>query len=199
MKNIIYPFPCPIYQDFLDESSFLEIQKNSFEYIEKNKEKFQYGWNSSTLTTFHFQKENKIDHFINDEVLKKEIKNHVSKYFNVWRFKTEKVNAEINDLWINIAQKGGYQEEHNHGSFIFSGVLYLQVTEESGYFQFVNPLESEAILMGYSDIFQELYTIFPKNGMIVLFPGWMRHKALPNRTDQDRISISFNVEIDFIS
>ena len=27
MEDIIYPFPCPIYQSFLDESSFLEIQK----------------------------------------------------------------------------------------------------------------------------------------------------------------------------
>ena len=109
------------------------------------------------------------------------------------------LNAKIKEMWLNIAKKGGYQEEHNHGSVMFSGVFYLQVNEESGYFQFINPLESEAILMGYSDIFQELYTIVPKNGMIVLFPGWMRHKALPNRTDQDRISISFNIEIDFIS
>ena len=199
MEDIIYPFPCPIYQSFLDESSFLEIQKYSFEYIEKNKENFQYGWNSNTLTTFPYQAKNQQRYFIKNETLKNEIKQHVSKYFNIWEFENKKVTANIREVWLNISKKGGYQEAHTHGDVMFSGVLYLQVNEESGYFQFVNPLESEAILMGYSDIFQELYTIFPKNGMIVLFPGWMRHKALPNRTNQDRISISFNVEIEFIS
>ena len=198
MKNIIYPFPCPIYQNFLDESSFLEIQTKSFEYIEKNKEKFQYGWSSNTLTTFIYQVENHQKHFIENEILKNEIKQHVSNYFDIWKFETKKVDATIKEMWLNIAKEGGYQEEHTHGAAMFSGVLYLQVNEESGYFQFINPLPSEATLMQCSNIFTDSYTIFPKNGMIVLFPGWMKHRVLSNKTNQDRISISFNIKINFI-
>jgi hypothetical protein len=30
--------------------------------------------------------------------------------------------------------------------------------------------------------------------MILLFPNWLLHKVEPNRTDKERVSLSFNIE-----
>ena len=36
--------------------------------------------------------------------------------------------------------------------------------------------------------------IIPKNGLIVIFPSWLNHSVLPNKSNKNRISISFNID-----
>jgi uncharacterized protein (TIGR02466 family) len=39
---------------------------------------------------------------------------------------------------------------------------------------------------------QPFIYLSPEPGSIVLFESWLRHEVEPNRSKQDRISISFN-------
>ena len=41
--------------------------------------------------------------------------------------------------------------------------------------------------------YKSIFEIQPQNGLIFLFPSWLSHRALPNKSNQDRISISFNI------
>ena len=38
--------------------------------------------------------------------------------------------------------------------------------------------------------------MYPKEGSMLVFPAYLDHKVEPNKSDEDRISISFNIEID---
>ena len=36
----------------------------------------------------------------------------------------------------------------------------------------------------------------PNDGDILLFPAWLMHNTMANTTDEDRISVSFNIDIE---
>jgi uncharacterized protein (TIGR02466 family) len=188
MNNIIYPFPLPVYQDFIDKENFELIKKDTYNFISKNKKLFEQPWISPTFTTCYHSK----DINIKSNILESQIKFKINQYFKEWEF-FELYNLEIDKIWVNIAKKGSYQEEHNHSISLFSGVLYIEVNKDSGNFQFINPLSAEQILTPNSNKFKNDYTIYPSNGMIIIFPGWLNHRVLPNNSNEDRISISFNI------
>lgn len=189
MDNIIHPFPLPIYQNFIDKDSFNIIRDDTYKFIKENQGLFESIWLCPTKTTQHHPKLKNIQ----SRVLENQIKIHVENYFKVWNFNKLR-NLQIPEIWVNIAKTNEYQEEHNHGSYLFSGVLYINTNKSSGNFQFSNPLPSENILLHDSNIFPKYFSIQPQNNMILLFPGWMNHRALPNNSDEDRISISFNIK-----
>ena len=189
MANIIHPFPVPIYQDFIDEENFNIIKDDTYNFITQNKNLFEKVWFCSTKTTQHHPKSKNIQ----SNILENQIKIHVENYFKAWDF-NKSSTLKISEIWVNIAKTKDYQEEHNHGSYLFSGVLYINTNKSSGDFQFSNPLPSENILLHDSNIFPQYFSIQPKNSMILLFPGWFNHRALPNQSTEDRISISFNIK-----
>ena len=36
----------------------------------------------------------------------------------------------------------------------------------------------------------------PCDGEIILFPSWLMHNTCPNTTDEERISVAFNIDLD---
>jgi uncharacterized protein (TIGR02466 family) len=193
MDNLVHPFPCPIYQNIIDKESFLQIKKDTDNFIKNSFSLFQKPFLCPTFSTFNVP----VEKNINSEVLNIKIKHSVKEYSDFWNWSSPPL-MELNECWVNIAKKGAYQETHNHGNVLMSGVIYINVNKQSGSFQFINPLASESTLLGQpNNTFGYLYNVIPQPGMILLFPGWMDHRALPNESDIDRISISFNIKANF--
>tara|TARA_R110000803_G_scaffold54056_1_gene110627 strand:- start:209 stop:796 length:588 start_codon:yes stop_codon:yes gene_type:complete len=190
MDNLIHPFPCPIYQNIIDKKSFSQIQQDTDNFINNNNNLFKKpsSWLCDTFSTI----ETPIEKNINSKILKEKIKFYVEEYLKFWDWDTSFL-IKMKDCWVNIAKKGSFQEEHNHSSCLISGVIYINVNQQSGNFQLMNPLSSESILLGEPKNFGNVYNINPQPGMIILFPGWMAHRALPSESNIDRISISFNI------
>jgi len=40
------------------------------------------------------------------------------------------------------------------------------------------------------------FTIRPRTGMLVIFPGWLQHYVHPYRGGRPRVSLSFNVRLE---
>lgn len=190
MDNLIYPFPCPIYQNFIDSESFLQIQKDTYNFINNNNNLFKQPWACPTQSTF----ETPLEENINSKTLNEKIQFYVQEYCKVWNWSIP-LSIKLANCWVNIAKNKDYQEIHNHGKALISGVIYINVNKESGNFQLINPLSSEAILLEDPRSFPNIYSIQPQPGMVILFPGWMNHRVLPNESNIDRISISFNIYI----
>ena len=189
MENLFDPFPLRIYQNNINRLEFDQIVDDVSSFINNNPHKFTEEWSTCpTLTTINVPK----DQNINSKILKNQIKLHVNNYFNYWEF-LNSININIENLWINIAKQGGYQEEHSHGHSLFSGVIYINVNKDSGGFQFINPLPTIDSLMPENKKYEYANTVTPYNGLILIFPSWLKHRALANKSNQDRISISFNI------
>ena len=103
---------------------------------------------------------------------------------------------ELYNIWLNINPPGAYNHLHNHADAVFSGVYYVDATEQHGNIQFERTDGAEYHIPEYVE--KETYytstraTYAAKTGALYIFPGWLKHSVQGNRANTDRISISFN-------
>lgn len=112
-----------------------------------------------------------------------------------------KVNFTLNNMWININERGNYNALHNHPHSHISGVFWVKTPDNCGDIAFENPHHFDRYIE-IRNLNQEIaeetknyfgYTFFAKEGSILLFPSDIRHEVQQNNSDEERISISFNM------
>ena len=94
--------------------------------------------------------------------------------------------------WINEFRKGSYAHEHHHSTADISGVYYYQTNGNDGSIFFESPVREAGCTPAWVQL-NNRFQIPPNVGLLVLFPGWLRHGVSTNYSDSTRISISFNV------
>ena len=106
--------------------------------------------------------------------------------------------VDVNSDWLIGYNKNEYQGEHNHGYVdnVISGVVYVRVPENSSpiIFSTPTPFITHACLKNLRD--SVFYT--PAEGMIIIFPSFLKHKVMPNTDISDgslRLGLSFNAAI----
>lgn len=100
--------------------------------------------------------------------------------------------------WVNISPPGASNKLHYHANCHFSGVYYISLkAPECGSIFFRDPRVASrmftAPITRQTDFTAEEVRMRPEEGRIYIFPGWLEHGVEENRSDQDRVSISFNV------
>ena len=134
------------------------------------------GWHSDTYDSKFPELENIIVDFYKKEILK-----------------TDK-NIKISSIWANINNKNASNRIHAHGSSHFSGVYYVKVPKNSGNLYFVNTHTSLTPPFNYwEDGKADEVEYEAKEGDLYFFPGSLSHRVGKNKTNEDRISISWNV------
>ena len=83
-------------------------------------------------------------------------------------------NLHLLNFWVMEYEKGNHAIRHNHWPATLSGVYYIDVEENN------SPI-----------IFENNFTIEPKNGMLLLFPSMVYHEVPPSKGK--RIFASFNL------
>jgi len=107
-------------------------------------------------------------------------------------------------LWANVNRRGSFNAIHTHPDAILSGAAYLKVDGEAqGVIQFLdaregNPTTHWRCFMNLNEatpLTEEAVTIVPREGDILLFPGWVKHWVTPNETDEARVTVAFNIRM----
>jgi uncharacterized protein (TIGR02466 family) len=112
-----------------------------------------------------------------------------------------KNNLILKNLWININKTNNFNIEHSHPFSIISGTFYVQANENSGNIVFKNPNETiehilaKEYLSEYNQLNANVWWYKPIPNMLLLFPSWLKHYVEPNLSEEDRISISFNMHL----
>jgi hypothetical protein len=95
-----------------------------------------------------------------------------------------------------ILERGDYVVLHEHGEAHWSTVYYVDAGDddaaESGLLAFVDPRRGGRTVPGV-DLFPTTFTVRPRTGSLVVFPGWLQHYVHPYRGSRPRVSISCNV------
>ena len=111
---------------------------------------------------------------------------------------------EFANVWINMNNKGGYNEVHTHPGCIMSGVYYVKVPNgDCGQIAFHRD-GMDAYLLHSLGVAEDMSTgeaphcsatwsYPPVENRLFVFPAWLSHGVRENLTDEDRISISFNL------
>jgi len=105
----------------------------------------------------------------------------------------------ISSFWINIMGKHAHHSFHLHPLSVISGTYYLSVPRDSGSFKIEDPRISA--FMGSPprkskcrDENRRYIDLRCKPGEVLLFESWLKHEVPANRSDQDRVSLSFNYD-----
>tara|TARA_Y100001938_G_scaffold151200_1_gene247330 strand:- start:10879 stop:11463 length:585 start_codon:yes stop_codon:yes gene_type:complete len=115
-------------------------------------------------------------------------------------YKEEYIEREpiLGNIWANINYPNCYNEFHLHPNCLFSGVYYVKAPTESGKLVLTDPragAQSALPIRSNKDIPKEFWRdIFlePIEGRIIMFPAWVWHRVGVNKTNDPRISLSFN-------
>ena len=102
---------------------------------------------------------------------------------------------EITSMWATLTTTDGHCVDHIHPRAFMSGVYYVRVPTNSGNIVFKDPRpssewEDNGIL--YNNVATTAYIPVEEN-MLLLFPGWLRHRTELNKSKEQRVSISFNI------
>jgi len=100
------------------------------------------------------------------------------------------------DFWINFNNKHCHHEMHNHTNSFISGAFYIHSPKNGGSFVIYDPkvtmrmYEPPFVKDDAANFKQVSYT--PTENVLILFPSYLMHSVETNRSEETRISISFN-------
>lgn len=102
------------------------------------------------------------------------------------------------EAWININPPGASNKIHFHANCHFSGIYYISLKPpECGSIFFRDPRVASRMLTypttQPTEFTSDEVRMDPEAGRMYVFPGWLEHGVEENRSDQDRVSIAFNV------
>ena len=105
--------------------------------------------------------------------------------------------------WININKPGDYNSKHHHPTCDLSGVVWLKAPQNSGEITFENPVEFQTynLIQSHTEEYKKsnnfCHTWFfkPIEGRMLVFPSYLLHDVGENKSDEDRISVSFNIRL----
>lgn len=117
---------------------------------------------------------------------------------------SSKANFDDGILWANVNRRGDFNAMHTHPDAILSGCIYLKVdSPEQGAIQFLDAREGSPTahwrcytrLNDATPLTEQAVTVTPREGDILFFPGWLKHWVTPNLTDEERVSVAFNIRM----
>ena len=100
----------------------------------------------------------------------------------------------ITQSWVNTSGLGQSHHRHTHPNSIVSGVWYPYTHEKLPPIQFYRDRDEtiEITASSYNQFNNDSFLFPARSGELLLFPSAMRHGVLPNKYDEQRISLSFN-------
>ena len=104
---------------------------------------------------------------------------------------------EITGCWANINPTGGVNTPHTHPNNFLSGVYYVQTQPGADSIFFSDPRPQASVVLPPTkkeNVYAANEVSFDaKDGRMIVFPSWLTHGVPANRSNRDRISISFNI------
>jgi len=185
-------FSTPLYYSNVD--NYDVIQEEVAGLVERSEFKTNPNWgNNHQLSDPNFT-----DNPVNTmENTKNEIFRHVGNFLEGIKFQESldyngQANYVIAASWLSRFGKGQYAHVHSHAHHEIAGVYYHKVKGDQGQFFIECPVAQQVNSFILNHRAQSM-RITPQPGMIMLFPGFLNHGVYANETDDDRISLSFNI------
>ena len=99
-------------------------------------------------------------------------------------------NRDFN-IWTNVNEVGSKNVLHTHTTDAWAGIYYLQA-EGTGNLVFTNPANL-LLQCNPKSPYTRKTGIKPEDGMLVIWPGWVPHEVLENKSNKQRINIAWGI------
>ena len=102
---------------------------------------------------------------------------------------------KVAQLWTNVNKRNDYNIIHQHGQYHLSGTYYVKVPKNSGRILFRDPRPGAIgnVFMNKKFDKGEFKSLNIMEGLLAIWPSYLDHLVEPSNTDEERISISFDI------
>ncbi len=107
------------------------------------------------------------------------------------KIKKKPRDVKISSMWWQTAFQGQGHSVHNHGGIGWSSIVYVDYDKK-----YHAPTKLHTL---YPDPWTGLSQFFyppVEEGVLIIFPAYINHEALPNSSNKRRTIISFNIQGD---
>lgn len=106
------------------------------------------------------------------------------------------ISIKAANCWANVNPKYASNKIHDHANCLFSGVYYVKTPKDSGNLMFYDPRSAKTfykpLVSNFTAYTADAVSHAAEEGLLLIFPSWLKHGVEPNLSDEDRVSISFN-------
>ena len=128
-----------------------------------------------------------------------EIQKNIIDVFKNYGWKTKNTAITIQEMWSIINKNDDFNVLHTHPNSYLSSAYYVKAPENCGKFEVEHPNSAKKYAFPEVEVRNELNlevaSIEIDEGDLLLFPSYLPHKVGQNQSNDDRIVISFNVDI----
>lgn len=191
-------FPVPIFEFELENSKELNLELENYIYALKESDNNglqisnKGGWHSPY---FEISKNKILIQFL--EKIRNYLFDIISKEYG-WKYDLPKI--KIDGMWAIVNKEGSFNIKHNHPNCYLSAAYYVKAKTNCGKIKFFDPKEQKNIrypkVEKFTELSAEMIKFEPKEGTLLIFPSYLYHSVDENLSKEDRIVISFNVDID---
>ena len=104
---------------------------------------------------------------------------------------------EITGCWANVLAKGAAHKAHSHPNNFLSGVYYVGTHPGTDTLNFHDPRNQAGVIrppvVELTAENTDQVVVRVKNGTLLVFPSYLQHSVDANMSEEERISISFNI------
>ncbi len=105
--------------------------------------------------------------------------------------------VEITGCWANVLARGAAHWAHSHPNNFLSGVYYVRTHPGTDTINFHDPRNQTTIIrppvVELTSENTDQVVVRVKNGTLLFFPSYLQHSVDANMSEEERISISFNI------
>lgn len=124
----------------------------------------------------------------------------ITKNIHTYEFDCQ-LDIKVRNAWLNINGNGNKNRPHVHPCSEFACVYYLKTPQDCG--NLVLLKNSTYRMDGIADLPAketnvlncDSFFIQPEENRFVMFPGYVEHLVEKNNSNEDRISLSFNLSV----
>ena len=102
--------------------------------------------------------------------------------------------------WFSVMHDGAYSRQETYHPAAYTGIYYVQAGDQtederwSGAVQFIDPRTGVGAAEVPGNPFVNKVRVLPKDGLLLIFPGWLRHVIYPYSGTKEQVSLCFNIE-----
>jgi uncharacterized protein (TIGR02466 family) len=131
------------------------------------------------------------------DLLKRKLDRHAATYAKALEFDLGRGRLRLDSLWANILEPGGAHSGHIHPHSVISGTVYVVMPPGAGALRLEDPrlplmMAAPPRRADAAETQKSFIYLAPEAGTILMWESWLRHEALPNAAEEERISLSFN-------
>lgn len=194
-KDLFEIFSTPIWTMLIKD--YKKVNKKMFDYIKSLQLDNPNGIRKSNIEGWHssyFDLESENPRFFLNS-----IKSSLDVLLNDmgWDLKNQKI--KITSMWSIINNKNASNARHIHSNNYISAAYYVKASKNCGNIIFYDP-RNEAVfrhpkINKPNKFNSNIFSIEPKDGLLVMFPSYLHHSVDLNHSNDERIVISFNIDL----